>query len=146
MKNIKISFLCVIIFTTTAYCTENSENQEPKQQTDATFDKQKSKKQTNTTFIQKILDSKHDKKSTEEQTNSNDQEAKRPFTVKEKVEIVASIALILFFAATVKYTFFPNEKQKKLQSVNGPHVGITGMSNAFEIAAISLVGQLIRSL
>ncbi len=144
MKNIKISFLCAIIFTTTAYCTENSENQEPKQQTDATSDKQKSKEQTNTTFIQKILDSKHDKKSTKEQTDSDDQENERRFITRKEVENFVAILLVLYTIASIKYDFFPSKEQQRLQAINGKNIGITGMPRSCEYVAIMLIIDYFR--
>ena len=150
MKNITISILCAMIITTTAYCPENSDDQETKQKATAAFvqkilhsKKTPSKLDDKFVITSKQLNASEDSDNKKANTYSNDQENKRHFTFKEKAEFALAIAIFLFLIAKIKFDFFPSEEQKKLRAIKNSNVGITGMSPFSEYLVIN---QLCRSL
>lgn len=157
MKSITISIFSIIILTSIASCSQSPDEQSEKQKAIAAFLQKtlhlkKPLSELNDKFISIIIKTNNSKKINPQSItdllnkSSYRRKNKSRFTFKKKVDIVASVILFLFFVATVKYTFFPSEEEKKIKAKKGPNVGITGKSSSYEIAVIYLISRLIRSL
>lgn len=147
-----------MMITTTISCLENSDDQTIKQQAidDFVF-KFFTEKKSFSKFEDKfIITSKplvyfenfdnSDNQPIEQAVNidSDDQKNERTFTFKENLKFIASIAIILFLIAKIKYDFFPSEEQKKIQLTKKSNVGLTGMSTFSEYLIVKELSRLLQ--